>query len=397
LHYGLARTKDKNLAKVRLTKALSESGKSGLQVPADVKALEADMKREWTKVVRKAARAVKTAPVVASGGKKRKTADVDGEERSERAAGIEVRVAVNIDVAGIAASQAKATPKKARTETVTTSKASTKQSKAESASIKSNSSSAAAKKAKTDEAATRGASSSARGGKKATGTARSDLTSLEGSQSASSQPRARYTAKRSAPFMANSQSYRPPALSPSPDMMDIDDHNNDAPPAYDSHNFDSYRRSPPAARPEKRGAVQITGHYDVETDMQAADYGSLRPKFTLVVDTTRQELWGSIAGPDDHHCVLWGENMEHDSDGDVRVSVQWRSETPSRGQYLFRRNNEGIFNFDGAGGVSGTIYGLLDGENVEFEGNLTHKYDVPDVEELRREWDAIPRRAYGRR
>jgi hypothetical protein len=82
IHYGLPRTRDKNLAKVRLTQALT-AGK--LAVPADVKKTEADLKKEWASAVRKAAKGggddgrsgARGVGNPGAGGKMRVTVDVD--------------------------------------------------------------------------------------------------------------------------------------------------------------------------------------------------------------------------------------------------------------------------------------------------------------------------------
>ena len=272
LHYGLARTKDKNLAKVRLTKALSEAGKGGLQAPVDVKRLEEEMKKEWTKEVRKAAKADKVvvAAPAAAGGKKRKAAEAEMDQVTATTTGFKARVTVDIDVPGVGAPRAKATPKKAKTEATTAKKApSAKKPNGEASSPKGGTASTTAKKTKAEGTAARGASGTTRGGKKATKPGRSITASGPASTAESSKPRPKQTAKRSAPFMANNPSYRPQPYSPSPDRMDLDDPD-DAPPAYDSHGFDTYD-SPPPTRQEKRPSVQITGHYDMDIDVENSE------------------------------------------------------------------------------------------------------------------------------
>jgi hypothetical protein len=63
IHYGLPVTKDKNAAKVRLLEALNERR---LEVPAWVKKLEGELKKEWDSENRKLKKAAKSAAVTIS-------------------------------------------------------------------------------------------------------------------------------------------------------------------------------------------------------------------------------------------------------------------------------------------------------------------------------------------
>ena len=75
IHYGLTRSKDKNTAKVRLTAALTTDG---LNVPSEVQAKEAEMKKEYAAATRKAKAAEKKATSLAVDspkGRKRKADD----------------------------------------------------------------------------------------------------------------------------------------------------------------------------------------------------------------------------------------------------------------------------------------------------------------------------------
>lgn len=339
IHYGLKSTKNKNAAKLRLTQALVVIGREGIKAPVDIRRLEEEMKAEWMKEVRRAKK--DGAGASRSGGQKRKT--VDGYEDEDNHAGdragrgLKARVTVDLDVHDYGTPTSKTASNKFETQAIPP--------------------------------------RSPRPYGPSQNYKDSDH-SFTPHHSQTRTPAARYS---SLPY--------------NPRQRDDDD--DDAPPSYDSHDFIPYN-SPPPRRSDQGRFVQLTGHYDMSA--YTIDNGeSYTPSFVLTVDKHNQALWGSIAGPDDYRCVIWGQTIEYLSDGDVRVAVQWRAESRSRGEYLFRRSNEGVLTFDGAGGLRGTVYGLLDGEDVELEGDLTHSYGVPGVEDMRGEWDAIARRAYGRR
>ena len=85
LHYGIAPSKNKAVAKMRLLDAVRGGG---LAVPKDISKIEADLKKEWKKKDKEAKTGksegteTKTATTAKSGGGKRKR---DGEEETETA------------------------------------------------------------------------------------------------------------------------------------------------------------------------------------------------------------------------------------------------------------------------------------------------------------------------
>ncbi|KLU92315.1 hypothetical protein MAPG_11261 [Magnaporthiopsis poae ATCC 64411] len=117
LHYGLAPSKVKGTAKLRLMEAVMATGAKALAVPAPLAALEKEMKKEWAKACKAAAAAVKAAaataapPAAAAGSKKRKAAAESATDVQVVASGggsVSVSVTVNH---GTAPKRAKTEPK----------------------------------------------------------------------------------------------------------------------------------------------------------------------------------------------------------------------------------------------------------------------------------------------
>ncbi|KAI0392487.1 hypothetical protein F5Y17DRAFT_459809 [Xylariaceae sp. FL0594] len=118
IHYGLPPSKTKSVARMRLFDAVN-SGK--LAVPAAIKALEAELKKEWMKSDREAKKAVKTA---AAAGTKRK-AESSNVDLTLNVGGINITVSANAASSAAVASSAKKS-KTSETSTASTKAASNK-------------------------------------------------------------------------------------------------------------------------------------------------------------------------------------------------------------------------------------------------------------------------------
>ena len=350
IHYGLARSKDKNTAKVRLTAALSTDG---LKVPPNIQNIETELKKEYAAGVRKLKAAEKKAQLPAAEAapknKKRKAGD-DVSKITVKADGVEL----TIDRKAGAVSESATKRKKA--EPMTPSKATAKPKPA-------------GKPAPTN--GTKTATPSLPKSKPVTGpTARIFAT--------------KQTARRAKPSHYPSTSSRPVPHSPQQyaddtpaNYHDSDVEMNDAPPPYESIDFNHRSETAP---------VQISGTYIIETEQT-------NENLVLRIDRAKQQLWGpfSVAAI---KGVLFMDEIDGLTVGD-RKQFTWRAEDTYLAQYLFRRDQTGWLEFDGQGAVSGCFYGLMSGDDVSFEGQLATD-DAPEVQKIRFEWEAIPRRAYSR-
>lgn len=176
------------------------------------------------------------------------------------------------------------------------------------------------------------------------------------------------------------------------DMTDCDN-DGDAPPPYESLDFHHSDSPRPRQSTGRQPAIQISGHYEVAATVQGSP---IDVELVFVVDPHTRELWGSMTMPGKLRCIIHVDAVA----GVLERSpgtCSWRAEDSETGQYLFRRDNSGVLGFDRAGYVSANIHALFEGDDLDFQADLTHGYDMPSVDELRGEWDAIPRRAYGRR
>ncbi|ETN39356.1 uncharacterized protein HMPREF1541_05579 [Cyphellophora europaea CBS 101466] len=391
LHYGLPRTQDKNSAKLRLTQALHGGG---LSVPAEVRVMEAAMKKDYASVMRKVTKVEKEkgqADVIVK-GKKRKLEEEDDNDAGTAVPHGKIRVTVDVDL-GLAGHEFE------RPKTKATATATAKKMKGEPASRPA-AKTTTTQKAETDGTRAYGSSVVGRGRK---GTAAAPLSTATASTS-TTKPRAKQTGRRSAPFMGHTPSYRqredasPQKVQSYPPTYFHDQNSecdlDDSPPPYDSHDFS--RASAPSSghkQAQRGGTVQISGHYDI-TATTPDSYVTFNPSFVLVVDKPNQQLWGSMTILGKMRCMLFADSIS--SMLDATGSFSWRAEDYETGQYMFRMELSGQLEFDQAGGVKGRFFGLLDGEDVVIQGDLTHGYGMPGVDELKAEWAAIPRRAYGR-
>lgn len=171
----------------------------------------------------------------------------------------------------------------------------------------------------------------------------------------------------------------------------------DDPPPYDSHDFDnvdgpsdneeeySEDENGPSdnARPDS-----ISGLYNI-----VAHEHETMGDFRLSIDYNKGQLWGQFAvGP--KIGVLRVDDITGLEDGDI-TTFGWRSEDEETGRLKFGRGCDGSFAFEG-GKVHGRFVGLMDGEDVDFDGRWVFGDTRPGVEVLKSRWDDFPRKAYGR-
>jgi hypothetical protein len=353
IHYGLPRSKDKNTAKVRLTNAITAKT---LAVPKEVTKMEAEMKKQYATALRKA----KSPAGKAALGPKTK------EFKSKSS-----KTTVELEIDGIKLKIDREALKSAKTPV----------------------------KAKPDISKQKGAkASSAKPLNVATipptkspAPPKPRAAKVSNPKAAIgreiSRPMPKQTARRSKPFQygANSRPTAGPSkvVDHTPHSFREDVDMDDAPPAYESHNFDGHEE-PTTRRP---GHVQISGTYHFPNP-------SVRPfELTLQIDQKTQTLWGRFQIDNMQGVVHMGD-ISRITSGDP-ITFGWRSENQDSGKMRFGRGCDGTMAFNGEDWVEGRFRGLLFGEDVEFEGNLIDE-DGLDVREAQQYWDDFPRKAYGR-
>jgi hypothetical protein len=347
IHYGLQRTKDKNTAKVRLTAAISAKS---LVVPPHVSQMEADMKKEYASAQRKL-KATQAKTNAAPKSKKRPAEDDPADHAptlSFKANGIEFSYSP-----GNAPSSKK--PKKEPTSTKAASKAS-----------------------------------------------KSPARPRIAEDSAPVRPK--QTARRSRPFNYPSTSSRPPPESPqsiydhTPSSFSnhdtsaySDSYDDDPPPAYDSLPFS--QSSPAHSR--KHGVVQISGTYSLSATGVKTRKAHHPCELSFSLHHESDTLWGTFRiGP--KRGLMRISPTSGLASGETKT-LGWRAEDLYQNNMMkFGKGCDGRITFDGQGGVSGVMFGVMYGGDVEFEGGLQDAEERPDAAYVREEWDSYPDRAYGR-
>lgn len=371
VHYGLPRSKDKNTAKVRLTSAVS----TGLTVPADIARMEAEMKEQYASAVRKANTGAGMQSETASKGKKRKADGSGTGNGSSTTVSFNFADGTTMNVnhqAGVAAG------------------AGSKQRKSDSAPAKKQTAkrnSMTGPKANSKE--TPKPKSKAPAAKIATTAASKPKTSPPVPQrsTTASTPRTKQTARRSQPHQYGTSTRSPPTSSqPTYDhtpssFQDVESDEEDAPPAYESLNFDEQHS------PAHSNIVQISGSYYIEDPNLSINTLALR------LNNSTNELWGQFTIGSKRGILRCDADGLADSEN---KTFAWRSEDIETGGFDFRRGCEGEIEFDGNGRVKGRFYALVYREVVEFDADLESKHDAPDADSLRDQWERIPRIAYGR-
>lgn len=387
IHYGLQRSKDKNTAKVRLTNAIASKA---LSVPPHIQQMEVDMKKEFASATRKAKTAASkkkeptSADHGAAKGKKRK-ADEDGPGSkttvSVKVGDVTLEIGHLIEAAGgTGAKKQKMGPSEPKASVPRRQAAPKTASKQTAKATSSTPKSATVVKSAAKSTATKATSTT----QKSAAVVRSSAKST----AATSAARTGNYARRGRPFPRSPRTrplqQAPPQIDDcTPASFDSDDDMEDSPPPYDSINFeeDQYESHP------TEGTVQISGSYEIHT---SDDYPA---GFTLKIDKREQKLWGRFnigckAG------IIRMETLEGLCNGS-KVPFGWRSEDEESGSLRFDRGCVGTMQFDGEGQVEGYFRGLMDGEDIEFSGDLINEDDL-DVDEMQFHWNEFPRRAYGR-
>ena len=371
IHYGLPRSKDKNTAKVRLTSAIS----AGLVLPVDIMRTEADMKKQYASAVRKANAGTGTHSEAVSKGKKREADGLGAGNGSSTTLSFNFADGTSMNVnhqAGVAAG------------------AGSKKRKADSAPAKKETQKPKVRAApKTNSKETPRPRPKAPAGKIANNPASDRNTSSTVSQRpiAVSAPRTKQTARRSQPHQYGTSTRSPPTSSqPTYDhtpssFQDLESDEEDAPPAYESLDFDDQYS------PAQSNIVQISGSYYIEDPTLTISTLALR------LDTSTNELWGQFTIGSKRGILRCDADGLADSEN---KTFAWRSEDMETGGFDFRRGCEGEIEFDGNGRVKGRFYALVYREVVEFDADLESKHDAPDADYLRDQWERIPRLAYGR-
>ncbi|KAI1132529.1 hypothetical protein F5Y10DRAFT_230788 [Nemania abortiva] len=408
IHYGLQPSKTKSVARMRLFDAVN-SGK--LAVPAHIKKLETDLKKEWTKNEREAKKAVKTPASTsattssASASKKRK-ADSSNVDMTISVGGINISVSANN------ASTSSSAAKKAKTST-----AATASSKAEKSTPKPKK--AAAPKPAKDAPKPKAATASkakpttpARPSKKAASTAPSS------SAATSATPAKKQTARRGGISQGPSRgstsktetaTNRPPLAGrvarrsgafaargriPSSSSFAANDDYDEPPPPYQEYDHGGYDDSdghddsePP---PPSQSLGLLNGRYDIFSNEVNSQWGD--DDFDLVLTLSGRELWGKfdlgiVSG------ILHFSERPWQSSYD-RVPFTWRGEE-REGQIWYGNNNRGWITFLGDGRIEGELdYMSLDfsGERISGQGTRSGV----DAQTMRREWDGYSEQEYER-
>ncbi|KAI1093409.1 hypothetical protein F5B19DRAFT_133728 [Rostrohypoxylon terebratum] len=370
IHYGLQPSKTKAVARMRLFDAVN-TGK--LSVPSNIKKLETELKKEWTKSEREAKKAVKDASSSASATKstKRKAA-ADSVDFTVSVGDINISVSANS-----AAKKSKTTATKAAS-TATASKT-TKQKTASSssttkakpkptASPKKSSSAAPSSSAPTPSTPTaRGRTSRGRGGHSHQGPGRSGAVALAPSPSP---PRRIQTARRSRgwhPGLSHTYGSRT-GYNNGPDN---DDKNDVSVKAEDGDDGDD----------ELKPIGLLNGRYDINiTDGMAIDDWDL----SLVLTLNGSQLWGSF----DLGCVrgvLKLPQRPYQPSYDP-LDFIWRGREDGVGKISYGNNHRGRMKFLGDGRIEGEIdeYGIV------FTGRRTSGQNTRseiDVATMKDEWD----------
>ncbi|OCT48701.1 hypothetical protein CLCR_04870 [Cladophialophora carrionii] len=383
IHYGLPRAREKNTAKVRLTNAIASKT---LVVPKEIVALEAEMKKEYASALRRwgksgnggaaAAASKGETKVVESKAKKTTTT-------SKTTVALEIDgIKVTIDREDMEAAKKKGT-QMGKKSTAVPKTATSKSKGAKASDSKPKPATAASSARATSRPKAQMPKQTARRG----GHSGYSVTDRPVSSSSPEKPRAKQTARRGKddPFHHNNRDHSAPSPSqtfghtPLSFQHDVD--MDDAPPAYESIDFNQQRESPTFEDFPISGTYFFPGN-------------SFQPfSLTLQVDDRSHQLWGQfhIGSKEGVLCV---SDMS-DISCDQAVSFGWRSEDQDDGFMKFGRGCDGVIEFDGEGWIRGHFNGLMYGEDVEFTGELVNDEGL-DVREMKHIWDDFPRKAYGR-
>ena len=253
--------------------------------------------------------------------------------------------------------------------------------------------------------------------------------------SSSSPAKPKQTARRGGGFAGSTLSSRPqPQSFSSPDVKqsynpadyhlsnprfldDPDTSGDDAPPpAYESHKFGSSSQSTAYYQnnhSEPRSTtVQVSGDYSLHTH-----YLSNQAIMTIQLDKTttphspnNPALWAILEIEHKLRCVITTSTIPASQTPSFPSSalngknarVNYRCEDLESGQALFRRDCEGEIAFNGEGGVELMLWGCIDGRDLSIErvldgGRAAGATSNFSLYQIKGEWAAVARRAYGRK
>ncbi|KAK7408031.1 hypothetical protein QQX98_009804 [Neonectria punicea] len=382
LHYGLAPSKTKSVARMRLFDAVN-AGK--LAVPPHISKLEGSLKKEWTKRDREAKKAVDAvakagAPTVA-GAKKRKAESTPGV----------TNVTVNVTISGSDSPKPRAVKK-----------AKTAEPKAKPAPKAKTAAPKAAPKAKATPKP-----ASATPAKKPTARARrgglSQGPSRDAPAAAVSPPprtRTKQTARRGAPFMARGRVSSPP---PQPSYDGYDGHYGDN-DDDDDNQSQSYGESPPPYYDDDDddadtyGDVSLAplgllnGSYDITCPDVASEWSHYGSDFDLSLTLAGTSVWGKfelgvIQGIMYFRKRPWRSSHEP-------IPFKWRG-TEDQGPVMYGDRNDGWVRFLG----DGRIEGSFDYQSITFRGRHCPGQGSgsgANVRDLQDEWGGYSEEEYDR-
>ncbi|KAI1111197.1 hypothetical protein F5Y14DRAFT_426130 [Nemania sp. NC0429] len=382
IHYGLQPSKTKSVARMRLFDAVN-SGK--LAVPAHIKKLEADLKKEWNKNERQA----KNAAARTAGSASRESAAASGKKRKADSSNVDMSInvgGINITLSANNASSTASAAKKAKTST-----AGTPSSKAakDTAKVKASPASKAAKDKpepkkpntpKQTKPANPAKKQTARRGGISQGPGRGS--SSQATTATDTPPRKKQTARRSGAFMARGRI-------PPPGAFDPDDDPDEPPPPYHEYDDDGYDNAPSSQSLEPLGL--LNGRYDISSNEVSDQWGF--DDLDLVLTLSGRELWGKfdlgvVSG------IMHFDERPWQSSRDP-VPFTWRGEERD-GPVYYGNSNRGWITFLG----DGRIEGELDYMSLDFSGERVSGQSARssvDAQSMLREWNGYSEDEYDRR
>ncbi|KAI0189447.1 hypothetical protein F4808DRAFT_34882 [Astrocystis sublimbata] len=405
LHYGLAPSKTKSVARMRLFDAMNAGN---LVVPAPIQKLERELKKEWAKSEREAKKALKTqntpqpAATTSAPAKKRK-ADASNVDLTLNVGGVNITLSANN-----ATKSSAATAKKPKTSSASTASskpvakpkaAPTTKAVKEKAAPKPKASSATAKRTKATAAKASAASSStpsstttparkqtarARRGGLSQAPGRPATTTTSSASAAQQAPRRIQTARRSGAFAALGGRVSPP--SPRGYNNDYDSYDESPPPKQERY---SSSPSPPPTQP----LGLLNGRYNVASQYITSQWNYPSHSFSLTLTLSGRSLWGKfdlgiVEG------IMYFEERPWDSSADETVRFIWRGQETD-GQILYGNQNEGWMRFYGGGEIDAS----LDWMGIKFAATRADGQGTRsqvDVSEMRRLWDSYSEDEYER-
>ncbi|KAL1297285.1 hypothetical protein AAFC00_004840 [Neodothiora populina] len=425
LHYGLPRSKDKNTAKMRLLQALNQGS---LTVPANIRGIETEMRKEYTAAQRKAKALEKvqnasSAEKTPAKGKKRK------QDEAEHAASTKTSIKVKVGDVTFDIEQLKSKANK----TSTTDRSNVKKQKADSVKPdpkakptpkdkptgkdkpapkdKPDPKDKPAPKAKPAPKEKPAPKDKLAASKKAS-SAKADLKSESKSSSKisstttkASNPKTATKKKQTAPSSVldaarfareNNLPYDPPPAHTEFDDSQCYDVNSEM---YD-RDSDVYDDDSGAyhddfqSRNEPR-TITISGSYTLHVPRIEEQAPGSRLRFDLIVDNPNGKIWGRFDFSLKTGIILISDIPSAANRN--ATSFGWRATDEYDGSLKFGSGCDGTIEFDGDGLVRGVFYGLMNGEDIEFEGEREGTWSTSAIaQDFEVDWDDYPRLAYGR-